>query len=97
MGDSVRLKVTRPGEGNIAACGKYILYDNPFRLRLSLPISIFSAIFLAEYAKKRKDFGFDKVCYKLSCRHTVNCIRAVWHAGVCKGVEPWLFAACRPR
>ena len=50
---TVRLKVTRPGEGifPLAVNTFYMIFLSLF---IALPVSIFSAIFLAEYAKKGK-------------------------------------------
>jgi len=50
---TVRLKITRPGEG-IFPLAVNTLYMIVLSLIFALPISIFSAIFLAEYAKKGK-------------------------------------------
>ncbi len=49
----VRLKVTRPGEG-ILPLAVNTLYMIALSLFIALPISIFSAIFMAEYAKQGK-------------------------------------------
>jgi phosphate transport system permease protein len=48
---TVRFKITRPGEG-ILPLAVNTLYMIVLSLLIALPISIFSAIFLAEYAKK---------------------------------------------
>ncbi len=50
---TVRFKITRPGEG-ILPLAINTLYMIALSLFIALPISIFSAIFLAEYAKQGK-------------------------------------------
>jgi len=50
---TVRLKITRPGKG-ILPLAINTFYMIVLSLLFALPISIFSAIFLAEYAKKNK-------------------------------------------
>ncbi len=52
-GSTVRFKVTRPGEG-ILPLAVNTLFMIALSLLIALPISIFSAIFLAEYAKQGK-------------------------------------------
>lgn len=52
-GSTVRFKITRPGEG-IFPLAINTLYMIALSLLIALPISIFSAIFLAEYAKQGK-------------------------------------------
>lgn len=53
LGSAVRLKITRPGEGIFPLIVNTVLMIG-LSLLFALPISLFSAIYLAEYAKKGK-------------------------------------------
>ena len=65
-------------------------------LAIAAPLGIFAAIYLVEYAKKRKPpCECDPYYGRNTFRYSIHCIWSVWYAVFCNSIEVENVPACR--